>query len=82
MKSGGAWGIMKKSKSGVMDMPKKLECTYDRTVLFDNNQAEHNLRMIKVKTKISGYFRLFDGDGVFVTIKSYTFSLRKNGKTA
>ena len=80
----------RKKKGKVLNLIGRLEkykasvCLFIKNICvpFDNNQAERDLRMVKVKTKVSGCFRSVEGAQEYLIIMSYIGTAHKHGINA
>ncbi|MHB1630431.1 MAG: IS66 family transposase [Bacilli bacterium] len=78
-------GRVKKSKT--RNLLERLDQNREAVLLFirdfrvpyTNNQAEQDVRMIKVHQKVSGTFRSTEGAKIFCRIRGYLSTLKKQG---
>jgi transposase len=59
-----------------------LRFTVDLRSPFDNNRAEQQIRMVKIRQKVSGCLRTLDGAQQFTLIRSYLATATAHGHNA
>jgi transposase len=85
LKRAGGRGRIKQAKARLLLLrleKRQEDClrfAADFSVPFDNNQAERDIRMAKVKQKVSGCFRSAKGERSFGKIFSFIQTLKKTG---
>jgi transposase len=65
----------------LLEQDRVLAFLDDLAIPFDNNQAERDLRDLKVQQKVSGCFRSDWGADAYATIRGYLATLRKQGQS-
>ncbi|MCX8480543.1 MAG: IS66 family transposase [Sediminibacterium sp.] len=56
-----------------------LRFAFEKNIPFTNNQAERDIRPIKVKQKMATHFRSVEGAKAYLSIKSFLSTISKNG---
>ena len=82
------WKRWKTAKEKWHNLLLRLKKTINETLLFidnfnvpfDNNQAERDFRIAKLKNKVSWCFRSFEWWKYFMRLRSYIWTLRKQEK--
>jgi transposase len=80
----GTRGRLKRTKAhNLLDRLRKHQSSIlaflaDPSIPFTNNQAERDLRMLKVQQKISGCFRTLEAAQSFARIRAYISTVRKH----
>ena len=75
-KLGPAGALLRRLQVYVDDV---LRFATDFQVPFDNNQAERDIRMVKLQQKISGCWRTDQGAERYLRVRSYISTARKQG---